>query len=280
MEDTTDEATGKSKEDLAEEAVVHFAAGITMRFKVTDEGEPGWLQVHEPGDPIVVGLGNIGSLITCYGDGEGKTTAMGLSMRQVPNEHSKGPGVLIERDVYDQLADFPVIQDFRFLNVEGAMAVRDVLNVIITNFLEGELGEAGAQEHPEREARDALKLATDHIVGNYGTDGEDDESVGWTGDGVDDQGNALQGGDIPFTFGQVRQLERANRLCQQSGVGPMSRASGTAYRHIVTGGLYTKILEGKWEGDQTPITVYRGEDGQVWMRPTNQFVDGRFEEIR
>lgn len=32
------------------------------------------------------------------------------------------------------------------------------------------------------------------------------------------------------------------------------------------------------EGDR--ITVYRGEDGRLWARFTDEFEDGRFEEIK
>lgn len=55
----------------------------------------------------------------------------------------------------------------------------------------------------------ALRLAAKHIIDSYGTDGEDDESVGFTGGGVDEHGATLRGEDIDFTFGQVRALQAA-----------------------------------------------------------------------
>ena len=58
------------------------------------------------------------------------------------------------------------------------------------------------------------------------------------------------------------------------------------FRHWARGTIYTEIGEarlqqsgqfGPVEGDA--ITVYRGEDGQLWARASSEFHDGRFEEL-
>jgi len=53
------------------------------------------------------------------------------------------------------------------------------------------------------------------------------------------------------------------------------------HRHVKTGGLYmvtypTAVLE----KDLSSVTVYQGQDGTVWVRPTVEFYDGRFIELR
>ncbi len=51
------------------------------------------------------------------------------------------------------------------------------------------------------------------------------------------------------------------------------------YRHY-KGGLYELVCEATLEADHTPVMVYRGEDGAVWVRPKQAFfelvdLDGR-----
>lgn len=45
------------------------------------------------------------------------------------------------------------------------------------------------------------------------------------------------------------------------------------------GGLYRVITEGINESDRTPVVVYEDQEGIVWVRPRDQFYDGRFETI-
>lgn len=52
------------------------------------------------------------------------------------------------------------------------------------------------------------------------------------------------------------------------------------YRHY-KGGLYELVCEAVLEADHTPVMVYRGQDGAVWVRPREAFfetveVDGKF----
>ena len=56
------------------------------------------------------------------------------------------------------------------------------------------------------------------------------------------------------------------------------------YRHKKTGGAY-EILHGQaseafFEADMTPAIIYRSlEDGKIWVRPKDEFYDGRFELV-
>ncbi len=48
-------------------------------------------------------------------------------------------------------------------------------------------------------------------------------------------------------------------------------------RHVKSGGLYEVIAYGKLEVDGSQMTIYRSvETGQIWVRPTSEFKDGRF----
>lgn len=46
------------------------------------------------------------------------------------------------------------------------------------------------------------------------------------------------------------------------------------YRHY-KGGIYELVCEAILEADHTPVVVYRGEDGVVWVRPRDAF----FEQV-
>lgn len=54
--------------------------------------------------------------------------------------------------------------------------------------------------------------------------------------------------------------------------------------HKKRGGEYTVIGEGRVQcnyslADLDLVTIYRGDDGQHWVRPTTEFEDGRFEHL-
>lgn len=51
------------------------------------------------------------------------------------------------------------------------------------------------------------------------------------------------------------------------------------HRHLKSGGLYKILYLAKIEADLTPAVVYMGEDGSVWVRPEDEFFDGRFQKI-
>ena len=44
------------------------------------------------------------------------------------------------------------------------------------------------------------------------------------------------------------------------------------YRHY-KGGLYELVCEARLEADLAPVIVYRGQDGQVWVRPREAFFE-------
>lgn len=46
----------------------------------------------------------------------------------------------------------------------------------------------------------------------------------------------------------------------------------TSYRHY-KGGLYELVCEAVLEADHTPVMVYRGVDGAVWVRPKDAFFE-------
>jgi len=53
------------------------------------------------------------------------------------------------------------------------------------------------------------------------------------------------------------------------------------YRHKKTGGVY-RVLHATAliEADMSLAVVYQSEkDGTVWVRPTREFLDGRFDRI-
>lgn len=52
---------------------------------------------------------------------------------------------------------------------------------------------------------------------------------------------------------------------------------GTDYEVVAEGLMQTAVSPGAW--DDLPMTIYRGEDGKWWARPTTEFNDGRFAPI-
>jgi hypothetical protein len=44
------------------------------------------------------------------------------------------------------------------------------------------------------------------------------------------------------------------------------------FRHY-KGGLYELVCEARLEADGAPVIVYRGADGQVWVRPRDVFFE-------
>jgi hypothetical protein len=55
------------------------------------------------------------------------------------------------------------------------------------------------------------------------------------------------------------------------------------WRHLARGTFYTELGRGQLqmvgEADYTRVVIYRGADGQLWVRPEYDFDDGRFEEV-
>jgi len=65
-----------------------------------------------------------------------------------------------------------------------------------------------------------------------------------------------------------------------------SESSGTRFRHIKRGGVYSIIGNAQVQApDDAPLTdyelvvVYRDHEGELWVRRKSEFYDGRFERI-
>ena len=55
-------------------------------------------------------------------------------------------------------------------------------------------------------------------------------------------------------------------------------------RHVKRGSEYTIVALGKMQcaepiSDMAEVVIYRGDAGQFWVRPKEEFADGRFERI-
>lgn len=56
------------------------------------------------------------------------------------------------------------------------------------------------------------------------------------------------------------------------------------HRHRKRGSVYQRLGGGQLQaarpvGDLAVVTIYRAEDGSLWVRPTEEFEDGRFEAV-
>lgn len=52
---------------------------------------------------------------------------------------------------------------------------------------------------------------------------------------------------------------------------------GDVAKHLKTGGIYRVLCVGKIEATLEPVVVYQSQkDGEVWIRPLGEFIDGRF----
>lgn len=65
---------------------------------------------------------------------------------------------------------------------------------------------------------------------------------------------------------------------QNTRASPPETAWHPTHRHR-NGGLYRVVGQGVIEADRTPATIYDDAEGTVWIRPTSEFEDGRFEKL-
>lgn len=56
---------------------------------------------------------------------------------------------------------------------------------------------------------------------------------------------------------------------------------GSVWRHLKSGRVYTVVGHCRLEASGEPAVLYcRPEDGTLWVRSTDEFLDGRFERIK
>lgn len=46
------------------------------------------------------------------------------------------------------------------------------------------------------------------------------------------------------------------------------------------GGLYRLLYEGVYEPDRSPVAIYDDAEGTIWVRPLEEFNDGRFTPLK
>lgn len=77
--------------------------------------------------------------------------------------------------------------------------------------------------------------------------------------------------------------ERCDRLAQAAsrGIDPETMFKPT-HRHKKTGGYYRLIRQGGvWiEKGMVPATIYENSKGEIFVRPDDEFNDGRFEAVK
>lgn len=74
---------------------------------------------------------------------------------------------------------------------------------------------------------------------------------------------------------QIRLIERVLPMPNACDFAPVN----SRWRHR-NGSEYTIVAHGRIEIDMTPCIVYRADgDDNVWVRPTHEFLDGRFTPI-
>ena len=61
--------------------------------------------------------------------------------------------------------------------------------------------------------------------------------------------------------------------------GPPIRADWVPTHRHRKGGLYRFISRGILETDRSTVVIYDDAQGTVWVRPTSEFEDGRFEVL-
>ena len=91
---------------------------------------------------------------------------------------------------------------------------------------------------------------------------------------------ALEGKDILQGLAEGYVKERDAALEQVRALESQAKASKGLYRHEKTGGLYYVITEATLETTGELVVVYRSiSDGHDWVRPADEFFDGRFVKI-
>ncbi|WP_209000060.1 hypothetical protein [Pannonibacter tanglangensis] len=61
------------------------------------------------------------------------------------------------------------------------------------------------------------------------------------------------------------------------GLDPALR--GSLWRHRKTQGVYRIVGRCRIEASGLHAFLYQGQDGTIWARPVDEFLDGRFERL-
>jgi hypothetical protein len=54
---------------------------------------------------------------------------------------------------------------------------------------------------------------------------------------------------------------------------------GTTHKYVKSGKYYHVITEGRIEQTLQPVVIYKGLNNDVWVRPKDEFTDGRFVKL-
>ncbi|WP_439527400.1 hypothetical protein [Pannonibacter sp.] len=66
-------------------------------------------------------------------------------------------------------------------------------------------------------------------------------------------------------------------LVASDGLDPSLR--GSLWRHRKTQGVYRILGKCRIEATGTDAFLYQGDEGTIWARPMDEFLDGRFERL-
>lgn len=67
-------------------------------------------------------------------------------------------------------------------------------------------------------------------------------------------------------------------LIQKAAANTLGKAWEPTHQHC-KGGLYRKLGEALIERDLVHVVVYEAQDGRWWVRPVDEFNDGRFTRL-
>ncbi|WP_458760509.1 hypothetical protein ACSVBT_06875 [Afipia sp. TerB] len=88
--------------------------------------------------------------------------------------------------------------------------------------------------------------------------------------------------DDPVVVAEAVQTLR--HLASQPSLYEAGREKGARYRHVKRGGIYRVVGRAQVQADDPLtdyeiVTVYRDQDGELWVRRKSEFEDGRFEPV-
>lgn len=84
-----------------------------------------------------------------------------------------------------------------------------------------------------------------------------------------------------FLSGQYISVARHNQILKVAKLtGQVLEVPKHTHTHVKSWGQYEILMEGTLESSEVTMTIYRSVDtGKIWIRPSNEFNDGRFEKV-